>query len=116
MNGEKSYLVSLPPIGDGSSTSRLAARNAARRASAEQVETMAKFVALMEQVAADGGEPDAFQHLRIGFARALFAAAGPVRRSGCRRRRRRRPTIRGQWTICARARHKRRLRCMRATC
>ena len=157
MNGEKSYLVSLPPIGDGSSTSRLAdelalaihlgrlapgaplreveiaeansvsrtivraalqrleaqglaeitlnkgarvrqpdavaaedmielhvqlaalaARNAARRASAEQVETMAKFVALMEQVAADGGEPDAFQHLRIGFARALFAAAGPV--------------------------------------
>ena len=24
MNGEKSYLVSLPPIGDGSSTSRLA--------------------------------------------------------------------------------------------
>jgi DNA-binding GntR family transcriptional regulator len=29
-------------------------------------------------VAADGREPDAFQHLRIGFARALFAAAGPV--------------------------------------
>lgn len=56
----------------------LAARNAALRASVEQVETMTKFVGLMEHVAADGVEADAFQHLRIGFARALFAAAGPV--------------------------------------
>lgn len=39
---------------------------------------MAKFVVLMEQVAADGREADAFQHLRIGFARAMFAAVGPV--------------------------------------
>lgn len=157
MNCGKSYLISLPPVGDGSSTSRLAdelalaihlgrtgpgmplreveiaeannvsrtivraalqrleaqglaeitlnkgarvrqpdavaaedmvelhvqlaalaARNAARRASDEQVEMMAKFVGLMEQVAADGGEATQFQHLRIGFARALFAAAGPV--------------------------------------
>jgi DNA-binding GntR family transcriptional regulator len=56
----------------------LAARSAALRASPEQVEMMRKFAALMEHLAEDGGEADAFQHLRIGFARALFAAAGPV--------------------------------------
>jgi len=58
--------------------SALAARNAARRASAEEMEMMARFAGLMEHVAADGGPADEFQHLRIGFARALFAAAGPV--------------------------------------
>jgi DNA-binding GntR family transcriptional regulator len=56
----------------------LAARSAARRASPEQVAMMAKFAGLMEQAAEDGGAEDEFQHLRIGFARALFDAAGPV--------------------------------------
>lgn len=56
----------------------LAARNAARRASAEQVEMIAKFAGLMEHLAEDDGAADAFHLLRIGFARALFEAAGPV--------------------------------------
>lgn len=56
----------------------LAARNAAQRATPEQVAMMAKFAGLMEHVAEDGGADVEFQHLRIGFARALFEAAGPV--------------------------------------
>jgi len=56
----------------------LAARNAARRATPEQVAMMGQFAGLMEHVAEDGGAADEFQHLRIGFARALFEAAGPI--------------------------------------
>ena len=32
----------------------------------------------MEHVAEDGGAPEEFQHLRVGFARALLEATGPV--------------------------------------
>lgn len=57
---------------------RLAARNAASRATAEQIGVMQRFVDVMEQVAAEGGEAADFQHLRLGFARALYDAAGAV--------------------------------------
>ena len=57
----------------------LAARNAAERASAGADRTAsAQFVDMLEHVAEDGGPAEEFQHLRIGFARALFEAAGPV--------------------------------------
>lgn len=56
----------------------LAARQAARRASHEQLAQIRQFVELMEHKAEDGGAPKAFQHLRVGFARALLEAAGPV--------------------------------------
>ncbi len=56
----------------------LAARQAARRASAEQLGAIRQFVERMEQAAEDGATPEAFQLLRVGFALALFEAAGPV--------------------------------------
>lgn len=56
----------------------LAARSAAVRATPEQVEMMATFAGLMEHIAEEGVPAHEMQHLRIGFARALFAAAGPV--------------------------------------
>ena len=33
---------------------------------------------MLEHVAEDVGSPEEFQHLRVGFARSLFEAAGPV--------------------------------------
>ncbi len=56
----------------------LAARNAAVRASAAQIARIDQFVDMMEHVADDGGSAEEFQHLRVGFARALFEAAGGV--------------------------------------
>lgn len=56
----------------------LAARNAAARATPVQVKRMDQFVDMLEHVAEDGGPVEEFQHLRIGFARALFEAAGRV--------------------------------------
>ncbi len=56
----------------------LAARRAAERAGAPQVERLAQFAHMLDHVAEDGGPAVEFQHLRIGFARALFEAAGPV--------------------------------------
>ena len=54
----------------------LAARHAARRADAAQLAQITQFVGLMTHVAEDGVPADEFQHLRVGFARALFGAAG----------------------------------------
>lgn len=54
----------------------LAARHAARRANSEQLTQLAQFAGLMAHVAEDGGAADEFQHLRVGFARTLFGAAG----------------------------------------
>lgn len=56
----------------------LAARNAAWRATPDQVTRIADFVTMMEHLAEAGGAPEEFQHQRIGFARALHNAAGPV--------------------------------------
>jgi DNA-binding GntR family transcriptional regulator len=56
----------------------LAARLAAERATSSQLQAIGRFVAMMEHVAEDGGPAEEFQHLRIGFARSLFEAAGPV--------------------------------------
>lgn len=56
----------------------LAARCAAERADAQQVGVIAHFSHMLDHVAEDGGPAAEFQHLRIGFARALFEAAGPV--------------------------------------
>jgi DNA-binding GntR family transcriptional regulator len=56
----------------------LAARHAAERAAPAQVARMVKFVDTLEHVAEDGGPAKEIQHLRVGFARALFEAAGPV--------------------------------------
>lgn len=56
----------------------LAARNAAARATPLQVKRIAQFVDMLEHVSEDGGPVTEFQHLRIGFARALFEAAGRV--------------------------------------
>jgi len=56
----------------------LAARHAAQRASAASIAVIRQFVDMMEHVAEDAGPAEEFQHLRVGFARALFEAAGPV--------------------------------------
>ena len=56
----------------------LAARQAAARATAAQLARIDQFVDMMEHVAEDVGRPQEFQHLRVGFARALCEAAGPV--------------------------------------
>lgn len=56
----------------------LAARHAAERATRPQLARIEEFVDVMEHVAEDGGPAEEFQHLRIGFARCLFEAAGPV--------------------------------------
>lgn len=56
----------------------LAARQAARRATPAQVDLIGRFVVLLEHTAEDGVPAQEFQHLRVGFARALFAAAGDV--------------------------------------
>jgi DNA-binding GntR family transcriptional regulator len=54
----------------------LAARHAARRANPEQLARIAQFAGLLAHVSEDGVPADEFQHLRVGFARALFDAAG----------------------------------------
>jgi DNA-binding GntR family transcriptional regulator len=56
----------------------LAARYAAERASPAHIDRIEQFVDMLEHVAEDVGSPQEFQHLRIGFARTLFEAAGPV--------------------------------------
>lgn len=56
----------------------LAARHAAERATPAQLERLGKFTDMLEHVAEDVGSPEEFQHLRVGFARSLFEAAGPV--------------------------------------
>jgi DNA-binding GntR family transcriptional regulator len=56
----------------------LAARNAARRGTDEQAARIGSFVDMMEHVAEIDGPTEDFQHLRIGFKRALFEAAGDV--------------------------------------
>lgn len=56
----------------------LAASSAARRASPEQVRRIADFVMAMERMADASGSAAEFHHLRIGFARALYEAAGAV--------------------------------------
>ncbi|MDP3737554.1 MAG: GntR family transcriptional regulator [Hyphomonadaceae bacterium] len=56
----------------------LAARQAAARATPAQLARIDQFVDMMEHVAEEAGSPQEFQHLRVGFARALFEAAGPV--------------------------------------
>jgi DNA-binding GntR family transcriptional regulator len=56
----------------------LAARRAADHATPQQIAHMSEFAHMLEHVA-DATGPDAareFQHLRVGFARALFDAAG----------------------------------------
>ena len=56
----------------------LTARFAAERAAADQLEHMENFVSLMKHVVEDSGCPLEFQHQRVGFSRALIAAAGPI--------------------------------------
>lgn len=56
----------------------LAARRAAQRANPSNIAVIRQFVDMMEHVAEEAGTAEEFQHLRIGFARALFEAAGPV--------------------------------------
>jgi DNA-binding GntR family transcriptional regulator len=56
----------------------LAARQAATRARPSDISRMRQYIDMMEHVAEDEGEAAEFQHLRIGFARALYEAAGPV--------------------------------------
>jgi len=56
----------------------LAARRAAQRATPAQLSCIGEFASMLEHVAHKMGEPEEFQHLRVGFARALFEAAGPV--------------------------------------
>jgi GntR family transcriptional regulator, rspAB operon transcriptional repressor len=56
----------------------LAARHAAVRASTAQLSRIGKFADMLEHVAEDVGSAEEFQHLRVGFARALFESAGPV--------------------------------------
>jgi DNA-binding GntR family transcriptional regulator len=56
----------------------LAARRAAARATPQQVAHMREFAHMLDHVAEEPGPEHAreFQHLRVGFARALFDAAG----------------------------------------
>jgi DNA-binding GntR family transcriptional regulator len=56
----------------------LAARNAAARADASAVALMRRFVDMMDHVAAEGAAAREVQHLRVGFMRTLFEAAGPT--------------------------------------
>ncbi len=56
----------------------MAARLAATRATPDAVSRIGKYVDMMDHVAEDVGPAEEFQHLRVGFARALFEAAGPV--------------------------------------
>lgn len=55
-----------------------AASRAASRVPPGVLVRMHEFLDLMDHVAEDGGPPREFQHLRVGFARLLLEAAGPV--------------------------------------
>ncbi len=55
-----------------------AARRAASHVRGETLARMRQFVDLMDHVAEDGGPAREFQHLRVGLARLLLEAAGPV--------------------------------------
>ena len=54
----------------------LAARHAALRASESQIALMRRFIDMMDHVAAEGAKAREVQHLRVGFVRTLFEAAG----------------------------------------
>ncbi len=56
----------------------LAARHAAQRSTPAQLARISKFADMLAHVAEDVGSVEEFQHLRVGFARALFEAAGHV--------------------------------------
>jgi DNA-binding GntR family transcriptional regulator len=56
----------------------MAAKHAAARADEAQIALMRRFVDMMDHVAADGAHAREVQHLRVGFVRALFEAAGPT--------------------------------------
>lgn len=56
----------------------MAARHAASRAKSADLSRMEQYVDMMEHVSEDEGAAEEFQHLRIGFARVLYEAAGPV--------------------------------------
>jgi DNA-binding GntR family transcriptional regulator len=56
----------------------LAARHAATKASPAQLARIGQFVDMMEHIAEEGCPAEEFQHLRVGFARCVFEAAGPV--------------------------------------
>ena len=56
----------------------LAARHAATRADDAQIALMRRFIDMMDHVAAEGAQAREVQHLRVGFVRTLFEAAGPT--------------------------------------
>jgi DNA-binding GntR family transcriptional regulator len=56
----------------------LAARHAATRADDRQIALMRRFIDMMDHVAAEGAQAREVQHLRVGFVRTLFEAAGPT--------------------------------------
>jgi len=56
----------------------LAARHAAARATPAHTARIRQFADMLDHVAEDGGSAREFQHLRVGFARALFESAGGV--------------------------------------
>jgi DNA-binding GntR family transcriptional regulator len=80
--GARVRAVSLASLSDmldlHADLTALAARHAALRASPEHLAALRAIVEMMDHVAEDGGPPQDFQHLRIGFAMALYEAAGPV--------------------------------------
>ncbi|HVY90917.1 MAG TPA: GntR family transcriptional regulator [Hyphomonadaceae bacterium] len=56
----------------------LAARRAAQRATPAEIACIGEFSAMLDHVAHEAGPAEEFQHLRVGFARAVFEGAGPV--------------------------------------
>jgi DNA-binding GntR family transcriptional regulator len=60
------------------SLAALGARHAATRANDASLAMMRRFVDMMDHVATEGAAPREVQHLRVGFMRTLFEAAGPT--------------------------------------
>jgi DNA-binding GntR family transcriptional regulator len=56
----------------------LGARHAAARAADASIAMMRRFVDMMDHVAGEGAKAREVQHLRVGFIRTLFEAAGPT--------------------------------------
>lgn len=56
----------------------LGARHAATRASDASLLMMRRFIDMMDHVATEGAAAREVQHLRVGFIRSLFEAAGPT--------------------------------------
>lgn len=56
----------------------LGARHAAKRARPADLSRMRDYLDMMDHVAEDKGSAEEFQHLRIGFTRSLYEAAGDV--------------------------------------